>query len=220
MIARGHPTSRMSSSRSSSCSVSNASCNCSRQRLTEVVIGGPIRLVESPSGGVDGAVHIGLRRVGDLTENLFGGRIDVGEGAGRAVDELAVDHHLRLEANRRGVRHRFSLSSDGELVAAGRAPNRGMTHRQADHVMEGPTAGGVDSVSSRIRASGPKAQRRNEWPCPSSAFASPAGEAFGSVREPHRESGRAGPWWRGGAAYGPAKSRQSVVPASVMMSVS
>ncbi len=32
VIARGHPTSRMSSSRSSSCSDSNASCSCSRQR--------------------------------------------------------------------------------------------------------------------------------------------------------------------------------------------
>ena len=32
VIARGQPTSRMSSSRSSSCSDSNASCSCSRQR--------------------------------------------------------------------------------------------------------------------------------------------------------------------------------------------
>ncbi len=85
----------MSSSRSSSCSASIASCSCSRHRLPERVIGGPVRLVEGAPGRVDRAVHVLFRRVGDLTERLLGGRVDVGEGACLAVDELAVDHHLR-----------------------------------------------------------------------------------------------------------------------------
>ncbi len=51
------------------------------------------------------AVHVGLGRVGDLAEHLFGGRIDVGEGPRLAVDELAVDQHPRLEPNFGRRRH-------------------------------------------------------------------------------------------------------------------
>ena len=61
--------------------------------LAQRAIGRPVGLVEGAPRGVDGAVHIVLRRVGDLTEHVLGGRIDVGEGAGLAVDELAVDQH-------------------------------------------------------------------------------------------------------------------------------
>ena len=88
----------MSSSRSSSCSASIASCSCTRHVCRKRVVGRPVGLVERSPRRVDGPVHVLFRRVGDLTERLFVGRVDVGEGAGLAVDELAVDHHLRFEA--------------------------------------------------------------------------------------------------------------------------
>ena len=98
VIARGVPTSRMSSSRSSSFSFSNASCSCNRHRLRN-------------SLSVDQSVSSKARRAASMARcmsafdasatspsHLFGGRVDVGERAGLAVDELAVDHHLRLES--------------------------------------------------------------------------------------------------------------------------
>ena len=73
--------------------------------LAQLAVGRPVGLVEGAPGGVDGPEHVLLRRVGDLAERLLGGRVDVGEGAGLAVDELAVDHHLRLEPNLYSVSH-------------------------------------------------------------------------------------------------------------------
>jgi ParB family chromosome partitioning protein len=75
------------------------------QRLLELLeaalaqrpIGRPFGFVEGPACGVDGAMHVGLRRVCDLSQDLLGGRVDVAEPAGLAVDELAVDQHPRLE---------------------------------------------------------------------------------------------------------------------------
>ena len=73
--------------------------------LAEGVVGRPVGLVECAASGVDRAVHVRLRRVGDLSEHLLGGRVDVGERTRLAVDELAVDQHPRFEADRRRVSH-------------------------------------------------------------------------------------------------------------------
>ena len=73
--------------------------------LTELVVGGPVGLVEGTTGGVDGPVHVFLRRVRDLAERLLGSRVEDGERAGLAIDELAVDHHLRLEPDLYSVSH-------------------------------------------------------------------------------------------------------------------
>ena len=89
--------------------------------LTQLVVGRPVGLVEGPAGGVDGPVHVLLRRVGDLPERLLGGRVDVGEGAGLAVDQLAVDHHLRLEADLYSLSHVCCAFVVGTLS---RAPGR------------------------------------------------------------------------------------------------
>jgi hypothetical protein len=67
--------------------------------LAQLAVGRPVGLVERASGGIDGPVHVLLRGIGDLAERLLGGRVDVREGAGLPVDELAADHHLRLEAD-------------------------------------------------------------------------------------------------------------------------
>ena len=71
----------------------------------EAVVRRPVGLVERPSSGVDGPVHVLFRRVGHLPERLLGCGVEVGEGAGLAVDQLAVDHHLRLEADLYSVSH-------------------------------------------------------------------------------------------------------------------
>ncbi len=73
--------------------------------LAQLLVGRPVGLVEGAPGGVDGPVHVLLRRVGNLAERLLGRRVDVREGAGLAVDELAVDHHLRLEPDLYSVSH-------------------------------------------------------------------------------------------------------------------
>ena len=73
--------------------------------LTQLVVGRPVGLVERPAGGVDGPVHVLFRRVSDFPERLLGCRVDVGERAGLAVDQLAVDHHLRLEPDLYSVSH-------------------------------------------------------------------------------------------------------------------
>ena len=73
--------------------------------LAQLLVGRPVGLVEGAPGGVDGPVHVLLRRVGDLAERLLGRRVDVGEGAGLPVDELAVDHHLGLEPDLYSVSH-------------------------------------------------------------------------------------------------------------------
>ena len=86
--------------------------------LAQLLVGRPVGLVEGAAGGVDGPVHVLLRRVGDFAERLLGRRVDVGEGAGLAVDELAVDHHLRLEPDLYSVSHICQLSFDEALVRA------------------------------------------------------------------------------------------------------
>ena len=53
--------------------------------------------VEGASSGVDGSVHVRLRRVADLSQDLLGRRVDVAERASCAVDELSVDQHSRFE---------------------------------------------------------------------------------------------------------------------------
>jgi len=73
--------------------------------LAQLVVGRPIGLVEGTARGVDGPLHVFLRRVRDLTERLLGRGIDVGEGAGPALDEPAVDHHLGLEADLYSLSH-------------------------------------------------------------------------------------------------------------------
>ena len=42
--------------------------------LAEGVVGRPVGLVEGAAGGVDGALHLGRRGVGDLADDLLGGR--------------------------------------------------------------------------------------------------------------------------------------------------
>jgi len=56
-----------------SLSPARPSCSCSRPTLTQLFVGRPVRLVEGPPCGVYRAVHVRLRRVGDLAEHLFGG---------------------------------------------------------------------------------------------------------------------------------------------------
>ncbi len=73
--------------------------------LAQLAVGGPVGLVESAAGGVDGPEHVVLRRVRDLAERLLGGWVEDGECAGLAIDELAVDHHLRLEPDLYSVSH-------------------------------------------------------------------------------------------------------------------
>src|ERR1700691_5910362 len=86
--------------------------------LTQLVVGRPVGLVEGSPGGVDGPQHVLFRRVSDLPERLLGCRVDVGEGAGLAVDQLAVDHHLRLEPNLYSVSHVCRSFVDGTLSRA------------------------------------------------------------------------------------------------------
>ena len=74
--------------------------------LAERAVRRPVRRVEGAACGGDGAVHVRLRRVRDLAEHLLRRRVDVGERAGLAVDELAVDQHPGFEA--RLVGHRQS----------------------------------------------------------------------------------------------------------------
>src|SRR6201996_3585162 len=89
--------------------------------LAQLLVGRPVGLVERATGGVDGPVHVLFRRVTHLTQRLFGGWVDVGEGAGLAVDQLAVDHHLRLEADLYSVSHVCCAFVVGTL---NRAPGR------------------------------------------------------------------------------------------------
>ncbi len=64
---------------------------------TELAVGRPARLVESPARGVDGPAHLGARSVGDLAQDLLGRRVDVVERPARiGADELAVDQHPGL----------------------------------------------------------------------------------------------------------------------------
>src|SRR6185312_14665667 len=66
----------------------------------------PVGFVEGTACGVDCAMHVCLRRVGNLPYYLFSRRVDIAEGAGLAVDELAVDHRLLFETDVR--LHRYS----------------------------------------------------------------------------------------------------------------
>src|SRR4029078_2598209 len=84
--------------------------------LTQLTIGRPVRLIERSARGVDGAMHIGLRRIGDLAQNLLVGRIDIGKRAYLPIDELSVDQHSRLERCLRPVSHDHRLLA-GPLVA-------------------------------------------------------------------------------------------------------
>ena len=105
--------------------------------LAERAVGRPVGLVEGAARGVDRAVHVRLRRVRDLPQHLLGGRVDVGERAGLAVDELAVDQHPRLETDLGCVSHVARSLRVRDCLA----PQRTMTreaHRQTDHVMEEP----------------------------------------------------------------------------------
>src|SRR5262249_29352924 len=92
--------------------------------LAQRAVGRPVRLVEGAASGVYRPVHVRLRRVRDLSQHLFGGRVDVREGPGLAIDELALDQHPRLEPNFGYLSHGLPqpcccLSSDGELSTAG-----------------------------------------------------------------------------------------------------
>src|SRR6202044_3582470 len=73
--------------------------------LAQLFVGGPVGLVESAAGGGDSPGPVLRRHVGAFPEGLLGGRGGFGEGAGLAVDQLAVDHHLRLEADLYSVSH-------------------------------------------------------------------------------------------------------------------
>ena len=65
--------------------------------LAQLVVGGPVGLVEGAPGAVDGAVHVGARSVGHPSQDLFGGRVDVVERpAGVGFHELAVHEHPLL----------------------------------------------------------------------------------------------------------------------------
>src|SRR5207245_8764594 len=65
--------------------------------LEESAVRRPVGLVEGTPGGVDRAVHVGLRSVRDLAEHLLRSRVDVRERPRLAVDERAVHEHPRLE---------------------------------------------------------------------------------------------------------------------------
>ena len=120
VMARGVPTSRISSSRSSSISDSIASCSCSRQRLRSSLL-----VDQSVSSNARRAASMArcmssVGRVRNLAERLLGRRVDVREGAGLAFDQLAVDHHLRLEADLYSVSHMCSaLFGRGAAQSAG-----------------------------------------------------------------------------------------------------
>ena len=77
--------------------------------LPEGAVGRPVRFVECTSRRVDRTMHIGLRPVGYVAEDLLGGRVEVGEGAGFTLDELAVDEHPRLELDWEWTGHRSSF---------------------------------------------------------------------------------------------------------------
>ena len=65
--------------------------------LAQRPVGGPVGLVECPAGGGDGRLHVAGRAVGDLTEDILGGRVDVVECLARlGIDELPVDKHSRF----------------------------------------------------------------------------------------------------------------------------
>ena len=104
MSAIGQPTSATSSWRSSSCSLSIASCSCSRHFWRNAWLRRPVGLVERAPCGGDGALHVVGRRVGDLAEHLLGGGVDVVEAlARRGFDQLAVDEHADLALHGAGA---------------------------------------------------------------------------------------------------------------------
>jgi hypothetical protein len=62
--------------------------------FAQFVVDGPVGLVEGAPGAVDGAVHVRARAVGHLSQDLFGGRVDVVERPARVgFHELAVHEH-------------------------------------------------------------------------------------------------------------------------------
>ena len=70
----------------------------------KVAVGGPVGLVERPTGGGDGQVHVGRAGVGGLAQYLFGGRVHVVVAAAvLCLDELAVDQHAGLADGGGGV---------------------------------------------------------------------------------------------------------------------
>ena len=93
----GSPTSRMSCSRSSSCSACSASCSCSRHRLRNAWLVDQSVSSKARRAAVDRPLHVVGRGVGDLAEDLLGGRVDVVERLARiGLDQLAVDEHPLL----------------------------------------------------------------------------------------------------------------------------
>ena len=53
--------------------------------------------VDASGPVVDGSMHVRLRRVANLSQDLLGRRVDVSERASSAADELSVDQHPRFE---------------------------------------------------------------------------------------------------------------------------
>jgi hypothetical protein len=83
----------------------------------EGVVGGPGRLVEGAPGRGDGGVHVLGSAVGDPTDHLLGGRVDVVEdGAGFRIDEVPVDPHASLRPAE--VTHASLLSWRRESTAS------------------------------------------------------------------------------------------------------
>ena len=85
----------------------------------------PVGLVEGSPGGVNGAAHVRLRSVRDLTQHLLGGRVDVRERPRLAVDESAVDEHPGLEPSRTCSGHRDPSSGGQPFLGAQRPPSAG-----------------------------------------------------------------------------------------------
>ena len=162
VTARGHPTSRMSSSRSSSCSAFDRVVQLQQTPLAQFVIGRPVRLVERAPRRVDGAVHVGLRRVGDLAEHVLVGRVDVGERARLAVDELAVDHHLATRTSTSVPQSLLSLSPAGFAGESRIASD-------ANRAMTGCGSTLAANTIARCASSAGKPRRASipAWECPS-----------------------------------------------------
>src|SRR5262249_32843489 len=97
--------------------------------------------------------HVSLLCVGDLAKDVFVGRIYVGERPGLAVDELAVDHHLRLESH-----WCFSHGSRFRPVAWAQIASRG-TLRAAISAAEAPEQ--RTPSPAELRSNAP---RRRAWP--------------------------------------------------------
>ena len=110
---RGHPTSRDQLLPQLLLLALERCLELQKAFLAEGTVGRPGRLIKRSPGGVDGLVHVSLRRITHGADHLLGSRVDDVEGAGAAVDELAVDEKTTFVLRRGVIGHVCLLLGGG-----------------------------------------------------------------------------------------------------------